>query len=162
MRLMNWNIEHMNSWWEGGDADPPNLRQSFGGNNFSPAITNVPELAARVGQVISDVDPDVITIQEGAGIPEMNDFFSRFVDGDTWHVLRGAGGGQALVVAARLDRDVTAFEPGPESMGSVDFNQPFSADVDYGSPDESFRRTCDIGPDLGWILEAQRCDLIGD
>ena len=64
MRLMNWNIEHMNSWWEGGNADPPVMRQSFGGNNFSPAITDVPALAERAGNVISAVDPDVITIQE--------------------------------------------------------------------------------------------------
>jgi hypothetical protein len=25
---MNWNIEHMNSWWEGGDSDPPLMRAS--------------------------------------------------------------------------------------------------------------------------------------
>lgn len=130
MRLMNWNIEHMNSWWEGGDADPPVMRQSFDGNNFSPPITDVPALAERVGNVISAVDPDVITIQEGAGIPEMKDFFNRFVEGDDWQVLRGTGGAQALVVAARLDRDVTALAPGPETMGSVDLNQPFSADVE--------------------------------
>ena len=37
MRLMSWNIEHMNSWWEGGNADPPVMCQSFGGNSFSPA-----------------------------------------------------------------------------------------------------------------------------
>ena len=130
MRLMNWNIEHMNSWWEGGSADPPVMRQSFSGNNFSPPISDVPALAERVGNVINAVDSDLVTIQEGAGIPETNDFFDRFVNGDNWQVLRGSGGAQALVTVARLDRDLSAINPGPESIGSVDLNQPFSADVD--------------------------------
>lgn len=130
MRLMNWNIEHMNSWWEAGDADPAVMRPAFAGNNFSPAITDVQALATRVGQVITAVDPDVITMQEAAGEPEMKDFFTRFVGGPNWEIVRGAGGGQALVVAARLDRDVTALAPGPDMIGTVDFNQPFSADVD--------------------------------
>ena len=130
MRLMNWNIEHMNSWWEGGSADPPVMRQSFAGNNFSPPITDVPALAERVGNVINAVDPYLVTIQEGAGIPELNDFFDRFVNGDNWQVLRGSGGGQALVVAARLDGDLSSLNPGPETIGSVDLNQPFRADVE--------------------------------
>lgn len=129
MRIMNWNIEHMNSWWDPGNGDPPVMRQAFASNGFSPSITNVPALAARVGQVITDVDPDVVTIQEGAGIPEMNSFFDLFVNGDNWQVRRGSGGGQALVVAARLDRAVTAFDAGPESFGKVDLNQPFLADI---------------------------------
>lgn len=130
MIVMNWNIEHMNSWWEGGTADPPTMRQTFAGTNFSPAVTDVPALAARVGQVISDVDPDIVTIQEGPGLPEINDFFDRFVDGDDWHALRGSGGGQALVVVARLDRDVSAISPGPEVFGAIDLDQDFPADVD--------------------------------
>lgn len=128
MRVMNWNIEHMNSWWEGGAADPPTMRATFGGNNFSPPITDVPALAQRVGNVINAVDPDLITIQEGAGMPEMRDFFGRFVEAD-WQILRGSGGGQALVTAARLDRDVTAIEPGPAVIGPIDLTQPFRADV---------------------------------
>jgi hypothetical protein len=130
MRLMTWNIEHMNSWWESGDSDPAVMRNIFPGTNFSPPITDVPALAGRVGNVINAVDPDVVTIQEGAGIPETNDFFDRFVNGNDWHVLRGSGGGQALVTVARLDRDVSAIAPGPESVGSVDLDQPYGADID--------------------------------
>ena len=128
MRVMDWNIEHMNSWWQPGDADPPVMRQSFNGNNFSPPITDVPNLAARVANVINSVDPDLIAIQEGAGMPEMRDFFNRLVNGD-WRILRGSGGGQALVVAARLNRDVSAAEPGPETVGTIDLTLPFKADV---------------------------------
>lgn len=129
MRLMNWNIEHMNSWWEGGDADPAVMRQSFSGNSFSPAISDVPGLAQRVGNVINAVDPDLITIQEGAGNPELKDFFNRFVNAD-WEFLRGSGGGQSLVIAARLDRDVSALAQGPDVFGAIDLTLPFKADVD--------------------------------
>ena len=130
MRLMNWNIEHMNSWWDGGKADPAVMRQSFAGDDFCPAVTDVPALARRVGEVINAVDPDVITIQEGAGIPEMNDVFNCYVSGNSWQVLRGSGGDQALVVAARLDRDVSAIASGPETMGDIDLNQRSRVDVD--------------------------------
>ena len=129
MRLMNWNIEHMNSWWEAGYADPAVMRQTFAGNDFSPPITDVPALAERVGNVINAVDPDLVTIQEGAGMPETNDFFDRFVNGNDWQIFRGSGGGQALVVVARLNRDVSAIASGPESMGDVDLNEPFNADI---------------------------------
>ncbi|MFQ5527588.1 MAG: hypothetical protein ACE5GX_15170 [Thermoanaerobaculia bacterium] len=132
MIVMNWNIEHMNSWWEGGSADPPTMRTTFGGNSFSPAITDVQGLATRVGNVINAVGPDVVTIQEGAGMPEMVDFFDRFVDGDDWSIQRGSGGGQALVVAARVGagNTVTALGPGPEVVGEIDLGEPYVADVD--------------------------------
>lgn len=130
MRLMNWNIEHMNSWWEGGTADPPIMRNTFAGNNFSPAISDVPGLATRVGAVIDAVDPDVLTIQEGPGLPEINDFLNRFVTSGGWQVLRGSGGGQALIVAARIGGDIQSLTEGSTTAGTVDLNSPFRADVD--------------------------------
>jgi len=141
MRLMNWNIEHMNSWWEGGENDPAIMRPTFAGNNFSPAITDVPALAQRVGQVISDVDPDVLSIQEGPGVLEMDQFLDQFVDGDTWQIRRGSGGGQALVVAARMDR-VDAFDDGSSVAGTIDLSQNFTADVnaDLEFDDVAFAR----------------------
>ena len=128
MRLMNWNIEHMNSWWESGGLQPA-MRSSVQGSDFFPAITDVPALAVRVGAVIKAVDPDIATIQEGAGGPEMKDFFDRFVQADSWRILRGSGGGQALVVAARLDRCVSEIENGPRRIGDIDLSRSFDSDV---------------------------------
>jgi len=128
MRIMNWNIEHMNSWWEGGNNNPPVLRATFGGNNFSPGITDVPALAQRVGQVISDTNPDILTIQEGPGELEMEQFLDQFVDGDSWTIRRGSGGAQALLIAARLDR-VDALDDGPTVAGGIDIAQGFKADI---------------------------------
>lgn len=126
MRVMDWNIEHMNSWWTGGRN--PVLRDTFAGNNFSPAVGDVPGLAQRCGNVISAVDPDVLALQEAAGQPELEEFFDRFVDGP-WRIFRGSGGGQALAVAARTDR-VTDIAARPAEVGGLDLNAPIVADVD--------------------------------
>ncbi len=126
MRVMDWNIEHMNSWWTGGQD--PVLRDVFAGNNFSPSIGDVVGLAERCGRVISGVDPDVVALQEAAGQPELEEFFDRFVDGP-WTILRGSGGGQALAVAARTDR-TASLAPGPGAIGGIDLAAGILADVD--------------------------------
>lgn len=128
MRLMNWNIEHMNSWWEGGAQVPPVMRPSFNGSSFSPAISDVPALAGRAAEVIRQVDPDMIAIQEGPGTPEMQQFLTDFVGG-TWQVLRGAGGAQALLVAAREGRGISGFVEGATTVGDIVLDGPFTADT---------------------------------
>lgn len=124
---MDWNIEHMNSWWTGGRN--PVLRDTFQGNNFSPSIDDVPALARRCAEVIRAVDPDVVTLQEAAGLPELHQFFDEFVGGGPWSIARGSGGGQALAVAARTDRSVTALAVGSSSAGSIDLSESIHADV---------------------------------
>ena len=131
MRLMNWNIEHMNSWWT--SDDPPQVRPSFDGRGIPPPITDVPDLLDRVANVIRSVDPDIVTIQEGAGSAELDQFFNQHVD-DTgagvWTIVSG-GTSQALAVAARTDRGiVTGLQPGPEIVADVDLTARFVADVE--------------------------------
>lgn len=63
-------------------------------------------------------------------MPEMVAFFDEFVDGDTWEIQRGSGGGQALVVAARIGAVVSAIGPGVEVVDEVDLGEPFVADID--------------------------------
>lgn len=130
----------MNSWWKGGNNNPSIMHDAFAGNNFSPAIENVPALATRVGNVINNVNPDVVTIQEGGGLYDMQDFFNRFVNGD-WSVLRGSGGGQALITAAKMDT-VNSFEIGDEVVGNIDLHSTFNADLnaDYVIDEVSFAR----------------------
>lgn len=69
-----------------------------------------------------------MTIQEGAGLPEMRDFFEQFVGGGPWELRRGAA--QALVVAAKQGRAVTEIAEGPSTAGAVDLAAPIAADVD--------------------------------
>jgi hypothetical protein len=128
MRLMNWNIEHMNSWWEGGNQSPPVMRQSYQGSSFSPAIANVPELARRAAQVIKDVDPDLIALQEGPGLPEIQHFLTELVGG-AWQILRGQGGAQALLVAVREGRGIESFAQGETTVDDIVLDGPFIADT---------------------------------
>ena len=139
MRVMDWNVEHMNSWWTGG-RDPV-LRDVFAGNNFSPAIGDVVGLAERCGRVITSVDPDVVALQEAAGQPELEEFFDRFVEGP-WSIRRGSGGGQALAIAAREDR-TSSFGPGPGAIGGIDLAAGIMADVDADGivAEQRFART---------------------
>jgi endonuclease/exonuclease/phosphatase family metal-dependent hydrolase len=57
MRLLDWNIEWMNNWFVGGG-------QAQWQNSHS-GIANVRALAQRVANLMIDVAPDLITIQEG-------------------------------------------------------------------------------------------------
>jgi hypothetical protein len=89
----------------------------------------VPALAARAAQVVRDVDPDIIAIQEGPGLPEMEQFLGDMVGGP-WEIRRGPGGAQALLVAARTDRAVTDLADGETTVGAVVLDGPFTADTD--------------------------------
>jgi hypothetical protein len=66
MRIVDWNIEHMNSWFvPNSDPNSPNVRASFPGGGFGGGrIDNVQALAQRAANVLSALDPDVICIQE--------------------------------------------------------------------------------------------------
>ena len=119
MRLMNWNIEHMNSWWT--SDNPPVMRASYAGGGIAPAISDVTDLANRVANVIRAVDPDVITIQEGAGQPELEQFFNGIVDtsGNQVWTIHSGGSAQALAVAVRTDRGViTSVAAGPDIVAN--------------------------------------------
>jgi len=58
MRLVNWNIEWMNNWFVGGNqvklrlADPPK------------GATDLDDLCKRVANVIRNLDPDVLAVEE--------------------------------------------------------------------------------------------------
>ncbi len=72
MRLMTWNIEWMNNWFVGGGQ--------VAWRGFHSGIANVNALARRVANVITAIDPDVLTIQEGPSDPrEMNLFMTDFL-----------------------------------------------------------------------------------
>lgn len=141
MRFVDWNIEHMNSWFVPND-DPasPGLRASFGGSSFGGGpIDDVPALAQRAANVLTDLDPDVICIQEGAGIDEVAQFLDQFLPlpgGSAWTVFGGAGGAQKLVVAARTDRDVTAITEVNDAL-TAGLGNVYDADTDGDSVIES-------------------------
>ena len=148
MRLVDWNIEHMNSWFvPNSDPSSPALRSSFSGGGFGGGrIDDVPALAKRVANIISALDPDVICIQEGAGKEEVALFLNQFLpisNGNKWLVLSGAGGAQKLIVAVRTDRDVTSATIADDSRMNIRLDADYEADTDGDTvleTDTSFAR----------------------
>lgn len=135
MRVVDWNIEHMNSWFvANSDPNAPALRESKPAGGFGGgAIDDVPALAQRAANVIGALDPDVICIQEGAGEDEVGIFLQRFLplpNNAAWTVLGGSGGAQKLIVAVRTDRDVTAAVLADDSNLSTQLDGPYDADTD--------------------------------
>ena len=132
MRLVDWNIEHMNSWFvANNDPNSPALRQSSTGRGGR--IDDVPALAQRCANVLQALDPDVINIQESAGADEVALFLQQFMPTANWTVIEGSGGAQKLVVAARLDRVVSAVAEAPVPAGVINLNDDYEADTDGDS-----------------------------
>jgi hypothetical protein len=148
MRIVDWNIEHMNSWFvPNSDPSSPALRASFPGGGFGGGrIDDVAALAQRAANVLSGLDPDVICIQEGAGKEEVALFLSQLLpilNGGTWTVLSGAGGAQKLIVAARTDRDVISATVADDTGMTVQLDADYEADTDGDTvleTDTSFAR----------------------
>ena len=134
MRIVDWNIEHMNSWFlPNTNPNSPSLRKSFAGSTFAGGkIGNVRGLARRAAMVLRVLDPDLICIQEGAGEEEVALFLDQFLpigSGKTWTVL-GSGGAQKLIVAVRTDRDVSSAVIGDDAAMTFDLGASFEADTD--------------------------------
>lgn len=103
MRIVNWNIEWMNKWFVGNNQVA--WRTSHAG------IQDVAELAQRVANVITDLDPDVLVIQEGpSSTDEMDLFIGDFLSDSTgqpvYHQFGGFdGGAQKIYALVHVDAD---------------------------------------------------------
>ena len=148
MRVVDWNLEHMNSWFvPNSEPSSPALRATFPGGGFGGGrIADVPALAQRAANVLSGLDPDLICIQEGASDEEVALFLNQFLPlpgGDTWTVLAGSGGAQKLIVAARTDRDISAAAIADDTGMAVQLDADYEADTDGDAvleTDTSFAR----------------------
>ena len=134
MRLVDWNIEHMNSWFvPNSDPTSPALRENYTGGGFGGgSISDVPALTERVSNILEALDPDVICIQEGAGEDEVALVLNQLLplpDGNEWSILGGSGGSQKLIIAARTDREVTSLELAEDRL-TLGLNAPYVADTD--------------------------------
>jgi hypothetical protein len=103
MRIVSWNIEWMNDWFRGGNEI------AFRANNPNRGVTDTDNLCLRVAQVIDDLAPDVLAVQEGpSDIREMELFVQRYL-ADTaglprYKVLGGIDGrSQKIYALLRVD-----------------------------------------------------------
>jgi exonuclease III len=96
MRVVNWNIEWMNDWFVGGGS------VAFRKDNPRTGVTDVADLCRRVANVINNLNPDVLTVEEGpSDIREMELFVETYlVDGQRnrlFDIFGGIdGGGQKI------------------------------------------------------------------
>jgi hypothetical protein len=76
MKIVNWNIEWMNDWFVGYGS------VAFRQDNPSRGISDVADLCSRVASVVKNLDPDVLTIEEGpSDIREMELFVETYNQG---------------------------------------------------------------------------------
>jgi len=165
MRLVDWNIEHMNSWFvPNGHPNSPALRDSFPGSSFGGGpIADVPALALRAANVLTSLDPDIICIQEGAGVAEAEIFLGNFLPlpgGATWTVFGGSGGAQKLIVATRTDRDVTAISVADDSGMQVQLHEDFVADADADGEEETDARFARIPQVVDVVAHGENLRII--
>lgn len=92
MRIVNWNIEWMNDWFVGRGS------VAFRHDNPRRGITDVADLCRRVASVVNNLDPDVLSIEEGpSDIREMELFVGTYlIDGQgnrLFDIFGGIDGG---------------------------------------------------------------------
>ena len=163
MRLVDWNIEHMNSWFvPNSDPNSPAMRQQFNGGGFGGGrIDDVPALAQRVANVLTALDPDVICIQEGAGEDEVQIFLDQFLPaGAPWTILGGSGGAQKLIVAARTDRDVSQMALASHVGMQVQLDANYDADTDGDAVVESDTNFARVPLAIDLVAHGQNVRLV--
>ena len=128
MRILNWNIEWMNNWFVGGNA------VAFRDQHESTGITDVADLCRRVAGVINDIDPDVVTVQEGpSDIREMLLFTDQYlVDnaGQPLYEVFGGIDGRSQKIYILVKRDGELKDPVvPEDEATAQLDEPWEADI---------------------------------
>jgi endonuclease/exonuclease/phosphatase family metal-dependent hydrolase len=137
MKIVSWNIEWMNNWFVGYDQvafreeyDPRGRPQD--------AIADVDALCRRVAQVIDDLAPDVLCVQEGPSDPrEMELFTSTYLVDEAgqslYRVFGGYdGGAQKIYILVNQHGPVTdAWEPDDSLTRSLE--EEWECDIDGDS-----------------------------
>ncbi|MGF1606146.1 MAG: endonuclease/exonuclease/phosphatase family protein [Rhodothalassiaceae bacterium] len=127
MKLMSWNIEYMNRRYEPDQEGPVKRRTRATG------ISDVDGLAKRVAQVIKDIDPDVLAIQEGPSRrDEMADFVANYLE-DAYDSVGPAGKGQQklffLIKQSGAVAEYSRLTLAGDGDTIVDLGDAFPADI---------------------------------
>jgi endonuclease/exonuclease/phosphatase family metal-dependent hydrolase len=134
MRIVSWNIEWMNNWFVGYDRVAFRDRYEPRGSP-EDAIADVDALCRHVAQVIEDLAPDILCVQEGPSDPrEMGLFVSTYLTDGTGESLYDIFGGydgrsQKIYVLARHDGPVTNPRE-PDDEHTLSLTEEWESDVD--------------------------------
>jgi len=138
LKIANWNIEWMNRWFTGDSAGAPTLKPSA----EISGVSDIDALATRVAAVITTLDVDILTVQEGPSRKsEMALFVQRFLQG-AFDIVGPAGKGQQKVYAlVNKQSDVIAATHRVEEELSFDFDDVWEVDVDADMDLDEYRFT---------------------
>lgn len=125
MKIASWNIEWMNRWFS-SDQDTAAWRNS----SQISGVTDIADLAQRVAGVITEMEPDVLMIQEG---PSRYDEIKLFVDdclNDDYTIVGPSGKGQQKLYALIKNNGAVEQFERAYATGTVDIEEPWSVDID--------------------------------
>ena len=123
MKILNWNIEWMNHWFSG------NRTPQWGSNALDAASAQT--VAQKVAELIKQIDPDVLCVQEGpSALEEMQLFIDRFLSADgapQYEALMGRdGGAQKLYVLTKVGGAVESMDYANDAASEAqDFSRGF-------------------------------------
>jgi hypothetical protein len=129
MKIVNWNIEWMNDWFVGYGS------VAFRQDNPSRGISDVADLCSRVASVVKNLDPDVLTIEEGpSDIREMELFVETYLTDESGNVLFDIFGGidgrsQKLYALVKKGGDFKNPVIASDDL-TLDLETPWDADID--------------------------------
>jgi len=138
LKISNWNIEWMNRWFTGDNAGAPIFKPS----DQIAGVTDIEALARRVAKVITAMDADILTVQEGPSRrSEMALFVSGFLSG-AYEIVGPAGKGQQKLYALIKKQSAAISHVLPiESELGVDFEDVWDVDIDADMNIDSYSFT---------------------
>ena len=89
LKIANWNIQWMNRWFTGDGNGPPAWKPS----SDIAGVSDIGALTARVANVISTIDADILTVQEGPSRKTEMELFVSDRLNDAYEVIGPVGGG---------------------------------------------------------------------
>lgn len=129
MRIVNWNVEWMNDWFVG------ERRVAFRQDNPHRGITDVANLCKRVASVVNNLNPDILTIEEGpSDIREMELFVETYLNDGQRNIFFDTFGG----IDGRAQKIYTLVKRGGKFKNpaiatdalTLELQEPWESDID--------------------------------
>ena len=141
MKIINWNIEWMNDWFVHGKI----AFKDKVIKNQKVTVSNVENLGKRVANVIKDLNPDLMTIQEGpSDIKEMQLFVDKHLKSSNktvYEVLEGFDKGAQKMYALVKKNGEMSNVCVVEDKLTKELRNPWKFDVDGDCEIEDYKFT---------------------
>jgi endonuclease/exonuclease/phosphatase family metal-dependent hydrolase len=111
LRIASYNVEWMNNLFE---KDQPKLRTSKG-KGMGRQVNSATAVAEKIAGVISDIDADIIGIEEGPAKLEQMKFFNKKFLSNSYDVFGMESGTQSIYALTKKGLDVRVKQIPPTS-----------------------------------------------